>query len=336
MCYILKKILIIGGAGYVGSVLIKEFLEQGYEVIVLDLLKRGSDGIKEHEKSKRFYFINADYMSEILPKTLKIYEPDIVIHLAAIVGDKACKEDPELATKTNVEGIHWLVECCNGTDALLLIASTCSIYGTNPNTCTEDSVIFPISHYAKTKREMEQIVKEKSKFALIFRFGTMYGWSPNMRYDLVVNRLVYDSIHFQEFKIFGGKQVRPFLHPKDLAYFFMRLCMLKDKLSKFNGEIFNLVSENLSIEELGELIEAVIPYVIKKEEDVKEVERSYCCRCFKAYKHLGFKPRVRVRDGIQEIEKKLLKREITYSRSLMKGKPSVPSPPFEEVDTRRE
>ena len=297
-----RKILIIGGAGYIGSVLTDVFLEAGHQVTVLDLLKRGSDGIIKHQKNPLFTLINADYCSRILSLCLK--DADIVIHLAGIVGDAACAKEPELATKVNYLGIENLIHECNKHDLKLFFASTCSVYGSNKKTCNENTILNPLSHYARTKILAEQLIMGESKNGFIFRFGTMYGVSPNMRYDLVVNRITLDAVQRSEFRIFDGTQFRPFLHPKDLAWFLMSL--FDKDLSGYVGEAFNLVSENLSMKELGELVERTIPVALMQLVPEKEDDRSYICRSFKANKELGFSPQIRVRDGIQEIERYIL------------------------------
>lgn len=301
----MTKLLIVGGAGYVGSVLTQYYLERGYEVVCLDLLRRGSDGIKHHLLNPNFTFINTDYMNGLLDSVLKLHEPEMIIHLAAIVGDPACAREPELATKTNVDGIYKLVRACNEHDLKLFCASTASVYGSNNEPCSESSYLNPLSLYAQTKIQMENIIRVYSKNGICFRFGTMHGWSPNMRYDLVVNQLVHDAIKRSQFKIFDGKQYRPFLHPFDLAVF---LESLFDKdLDSFTGEVFNLVSENFSMLELGQLIERMIPTALMIQVPEKEDDRTYICKSFKAHSRLGFQPRMRIINSIQEIEKNLIK-----------------------------
>jgi nucleoside-diphosphate-sugar epimerase len=301
------KILIIGGGGYIGSVLSQYYLSKDHEVIVLDSLLRGSDGILPFKQNPKYIFLNADFTSALLPLILKTYSPEVIIHLAGIVGDPNCAKDPELATKTNVTGVKWLVECCNSQVSVekLFFASTCSIYGFNEETCTEVTKPNPLSHYARTKLKAEEIIRKDSKQGISFRFGTAYGWSPNMRYDIVVNLLTNMAIKKKEFNIYDGKQYRPFVHPLDIAIFFESL-FYKD-LSLYRGEVFNLVSENLSMLDLGLLIERVLPYTLMKQLPDKEDDRSYICRCFKAHSELGFSPKMRVRDGIQEIESNLIK-----------------------------
>jgi len=268
-------------------------------------LRRGSSGIIHHESNPNFILYNTDYMNDLFEIILNHHEPDMVIHLAGIVGDPACATEPELATRTNVQGIYSLVEECNKHDLRLFLASTCSVYGSNEKTCSENSRLNPLSHYAWTKVKMEEIVRKESKNGICFRLGTMYGLSPNMRYDLIVNRLVRDALKFGEFSVFDGTQFRPFLHPLDLAIFFESL--FNKDLSSFTGEIFNLVSENLSMLELGQLLERTIPIAIMKHIPEKEDNRSYICRSFKANSRLGFSPQIRIREGIQEIEKQLLR-----------------------------
>lgn len=307
----MTRILITGGCGYIGSVLTDYYLKQGHEVICLDLLRRGSDGIKPHLLNPNFTLINTDYMNGILDSILKLHTPDIVIHLAAIVGDPACAREPALAMRINIDGIYELVKCCNKYDVKLFLASTCSVYGSNKEACSENSILNPLSLYAKTKVKMESIVRDYSKNGICFRFGTMYGRSPNMRYDIVVNRLVHDAIKLSQFKIFDGKQYRPFLHPLDLAMFFESL--FDKDLSGFTGEVFNLVSENLSMLELGQLIERLIPTALMIQVPEKEDDRTYICKSFKAHSRLEFQPKIRVYQGIQEIEKKMREKQVSYS-----------------------
>lgn len=301
---IMTRILGIGFAGYVGSVLTQYYLEKGHEVICLDILRRGSEGVAPHLLNPNFTLVNTDYMNGMLESILRLHTPDVVIHLAAIVGDPACSREPELATKTNVEGIKELVKCCNEFDLKLLVASTCSVYGSNPEPCSEDARLNPLFHYARTKIEMERIVRNESKNGICFRFGTMHGWSPNMRYDLVVNRLVRDALKLGQFKIFDGRQFRPYLHPLDLAMFFESL--FDRDLSSFTGEVFNLVSENYSMLELGQLIERTIPTALMIQVPEKEDDRTYICKAFKAHSRLGFQPKIRVLDSIQEMRKKIV------------------------------
>lgn len=310
------KIIIIGGGGYVGCVLTDYFLSRNHEVIVLDNLRRGSDGIMTFKENSNYKFLNADFTTAILPLVLKAYTPEVVIHLAGIVGDPDCSKNPELATKTNVEGVKWLVKCCNECSSIekLFFASTCSIYGYNKETCIETTKPNPLSHYARTKLKAEEIIRKESKQGISFRFGTMYGWSPNMRFDIVVNLLTKIAVEKSEFSIFDGTQIRPFLHPMDLAIFFEGL--FERDLASYVGEVFNVVSENLSMLELGQLIERTLPYTIMKRVPEKEDNRSYICRCFKAHSELGFTPTIRVREGIQEIERNL-KRQKTKAPPIL-------------------
>lgn len=300
------KIFIIGGGGYIGSVLTEYFLSKNHEVLVLDILRNGSDGVMPFTKTPLYTFINSDFNTDLLPIVFKTYQPEIVIHLAAIVGDPNCAKEPELARKTNVEGVRWVTECCNNQESIekLFFASTCSVYGRNDKTCIETTETNPLSLYAETKLEAEEIIRKNSRNGFSFRLGTMYGWSPNMRFNLVVNLLTRMAAQDSEFSIFDGTQLRPFLHPHDLALFFESL--FERDLSNFTGEIFNLVSENLSMLELGELIERTLPYAIMNLDKEKEDNRSYICRCFKAHSLLGFSPKIRVREGIQEIESHLI------------------------------
>lgn len=271
------------------------------------MLRRSSKSISTLRKYESFELINGDIRSHLLDYTLKLYKPDVVIHLAGVVGDPECAKYPKLATEINVEGTKNVVEKCNTYNIeKLFFASTCSVYGRNEEVCTEKSTLNPLSHYARTKLKAEEIIRNKSEQGISFRFGTMYGWSPNMRFDLVVNLLVERAVNHSLFRIYDGTQYRPFIHPLEVAMFFESL--FEKDLEGFQGEVFNLVSENLSMLELGQLIERTLPYAIMNQVPEKEDNRSYICRCFKAHSQLGFSPRIRVRDGIQEIESRLLGR----------------------------
>lgn len=295
------NILIIGGAGYVGSVLTEYYVEKGYNVIVLDLLKRGDSGIVHLYSKPNFTLLQEDFITCRLGHILAKYHIDIVLHLAAIVGDPECKKHHDLATRINIEGVKWLVHHCNHADHVkkLFFASTCSVYGCNKNVCTEETRLNPLSHYAYTKLKAEEIIRKESKQGISFRFGTMYGWSKCMRYDLVVNLLTKIALEKNEFKIFDGTQYRAFIHPLEVAVFWDSL--FEKDLSNYTGEVFNLVSENLSMLELGQLLERTLPFTLMNQVPEMEDHRSYICRCFKAHSQLGFSPKIRVRDGIQQI-----------------------------------
>lgn len=296
-----KRIVVLGGAGYVGSVLCEYLLKQGHEITVVDSLIKGSSGIISDELN--YTLVNIDIRSRLLPITLELAQPDLVINLAGIVGDPACAREPEEATDVNFMALEHIISCCNELDVPLIQASTCSVYGSNQEACTEETLVKPLSHYALTKLQAETLLLDACNLPLIFRFGTMYGQSPNMRFDLVVNRLVEMAVKTGEFSVFDGTQYRPFLHPLDLATFINSLTLRQ--IRGRSGQVFNLVSENLSMLELGELIERTIPTSKMTLVPEKEDNRTYICKAFKAYSVLGFKPQIRVRDGIQEIERSL-------------------------------
>ncbi len=268
-----NRILVIGGAGYLGSVLCEKLLRKGYRVRVLDNLMYGDIGIQELYKHPNFEFVYGDMRDlQILVDSIK--EVDSVIHLAAIVGDPACDLDPDQTIKTNYFATKMVGEICKFSQInRLIFASTCSVYGassTKEDILTEQSQTNPVSLYAEMKLKSEkgllEIADDNFK-PTIFRMATLHGVSPKMRFDLVVNILSIKAIIDNKIDIWGGNQHRAFCHIDYAADAYIKC--LETPLSKVGSEIFNIVTENMSINELGNKIINRFPGTIK---EVKEVD----------------------------------------------------------------
>ena len=302
----IKKTLVIGGAGYLGSVLCRKLLEKGYRVKVLDNLTYGDEGIRELYSNKNFNFSKGD-IRNISDVVEAIREIDAVIHLAAIVGDPACKVDPKETVEINYLATKTIAETCKYFQVnRFIFASTCSVYGESPtpNTkLTEESSLNPVSLYAETKIKCEQSIFEamdENFSPTILRMATLYGYSPNMRFDLAVNLLTGKAIFDKKITIFGGDQWRPWLDVEDAATAYVNC--LEAPIEKVRGEIFNVLSENHKIIEIGRIINSICPEA--KIEISKKItdKRNYNVSFEKISRALNYRPKKKIKDGVVEIK----------------------------------
>jgi len=301
-----NKILVIGGAGYLGSVLCKKLLEKGYMVKVLDNLSYGGEGVRELLLNEKFEFQKGDIrnISDII---CSIEDVDAVIHLAAIVGDPACAKDAKQTLEINYFATKNIIEACKYFQInRFIFASTCSVYGENSKAgeqLSEQSMLNPVSLYAKTKIECEKSILsavDNNFSPVILRMATLYGYSDNMRFDLAVNLLTAKAIFDKEITIFGGSQFRPWLHLDDAVDSYI-LC-LESPIEKIKGQIFNVLSENYKIIEVGEKIKSVCKEAVIKIEEKIIDKRNYNVSFKKFSRTLGFLPKKKIIDGVLEIK----------------------------------
>ena len=232
---------------------------------------------------------------------------DAVVHLAAIVGDTACMAaETSTVIKTNfVSGAELAKLCKSNGIGKFIFASTCSVYGINNKILDENSETNPISLYAQTKLGAEnEILKETNRMATILRFATVYGLSPRMRFDLVINYLTLKAMKEKECFILGGNQWRCFVHTVDIAEAIK--LVLEAKNERVAGQVFNVSSDNYQIKDIGKLIEKCIPDCnVEYKTDVED-KRTYMVSAEKI-KGLGFEPKVTVEKGILEMKSALEK-----------------------------
>src|SRR5215204_329008 len=301
------RVLVTGGAGYVGGELVDELLDAGHEVRALDVLLHGQEDVAERLESLGVELQRGDVRD---PETRKraLEGVDAVIHLAAIVGDPACGRDPELSHAVNVEGTRaMLADAKAASVRRFVFASTCSNYGRMEDPTvpiTEDGVLAPVSLYAEQKVAMERalLALDPAPFAATcLRFATVYGVAPRMRFDLTVNEFTRDLWAGRRLEVFGEQFWRPYVHVRDAA---RGVRVVLDAPSELvAGEVFNVgdSAENYRKLDLVELIRRETDHgevvFVQRTED----PRDYKVAFGKVAERLGYAVTRTVPDGIREI-----------------------------------
>jgi nucleoside-diphosphate-sugar epimerase len=285
----MAKVLIVGGAGYVGGWLTDEAVRAGHDVLVFDRL------LYEDTYLKDVNFVHGDVLDRDSLKPHLAWA-DCVVWLAAIVGDPACALDPELTTATNVETVRHLVQDFGGR---IVFPSTCSVYGAQDGELTEDSRLDPLSLYAETKIGAERVLMDSGADAIIFRLGTLFGLGDafsRLRADLVLNVLTIRAVLAGRMSVFGGRQFRPLLHVRDVS-----TAMVPNIETSHRG-IYNLHCENVTILDLASRIRRHVPEsTVKITETSFQDGRNYSVSSAKAFDAFGFEPLWSVDDGIAEV-----------------------------------
>lgn len=301
-----RRVLVIGGAGFIGSVMVRYLLKRGYDVSVLDNLMYGYNALKELDNHPAYRFFKGDSRN-IQDLLTAMHDVDTVVHLAAIVGDPACELDHRATIDINYEASKIMVDAClHKKVSRLLFASTCSVYGAaeNDQLLTETSPLNPVSLYAETKLRSEEAILNQAEPPLsvtIFRLATVFGFSYRPRFDLVVNTLTARALQDGEISIFGGSQWRPNVHVQDVVRAFV--AGIEAPRSSVERQIFNLGSEkeNYRISQLGDLVRETLPETKIKTVEVRVDRRDYRVGFDKIEKSLKWTATVSVPNGIQEI-----------------------------------
>jgi nucleoside-diphosphate-sugar epimerase len=305
-----KNILVTGGAGYIGIHLVKLLLDDNYNVTILDNFTFGKEPIKDIKDHPNLTIIHGE-ITNIKDLVRAVKNNRFVIALAAIVGDPASSIDAEETLNLNYESTKVLTQICNFYEVeKLVFASSCSVYGSSGSTfLTENSPLNPISLYARTRIYSENYILDQSRGVspTIMRLSTVFGYSPRMRYDLVVNTLLIRALRDNKFSVFGGDQWRPFVHCYDVARAF-KLAIEADKNITHN-QIFNVGSDdmNFTIDNIGEKVAKKLPKSNMKivEEDVDK--RNYKVSFSKISNSLGFQKKYTIEMGLDEMIKEAQK-----------------------------
>ena len=296
------NILVTGGAGYIGSVLVPELLSLGNNVTVIDNFLYRQSSLIDCCKYKNFTIINGDSRDE---KTLLrgMEGADVIIPLAALVGFPVCDRDKTAAVTTNRDAVKKIIEL-RSPEQKIIFPCTNSGYGLGQGQqfCTEESPINPVSLYGKTKMEAEKAVLEAGN-SVCFRFATLFGASPRMRTDLLVNDFVYRAVFDRALVVFEGNFMRNYLHVRDAARAFI---FAIDNFENMKGNTFNcgLDEANMSKLDLCREIQKFIPQFTFVEAPVgtDPDKRNYIVSNEKI-RAAGFETKYSLQDGIEELIK---------------------------------
>jgi nucleoside-diphosphate-sugar epimerase/uncharacterized membrane protein len=298
-----ERVLVLGGAGYLGSVLMPKLLARGYKVRALDSFLFGESSIEGIKRHPDFEVVKGD-IREIQPVVDAMKNCDAVIDLAAIVGDPACDENHDLAIEVNRAATRMLIDIASGYGIRrFLFASSCSVYGASDFLMDEHSQVAPISTYAQTKVDSENLLIEAGRanfHPTILRLGTLFGLSYRPRLDLVVNLLTARAAITGKITVFNGTQWRPFLHVSDAARAFI-LC-LEANPAVISGEILNVGDYELNhqLMEISETLAKVVPFVETCHVE-NEDKRNYRVSFDKIHSRLGFRCERTLDEGIAEM-----------------------------------
>lgn len=290
------NILVTGGAGYKGIILTTKLLEQGYKVTVLDNFMYGYEPILHLSTHPNIKIVKADIRNRI--EGLSNF--DVVYHLAGISGFPACAANQNSAQLINVEASRDLVKALSR-DQMLIYASTTSLYGKSGKPCDENTAVDPVSTYSMTKLAAEKIIMEEKENVVSLRFATVFGFSPKMRSDLMINDFTYRAIKEGTLVLFDSFAKRTFIHVKDAAEAYL---FALNNFEWMKGGIYNIGGNtfNFSKLEIAEKIKQKIDFKIIDSE-MKDKDLRHFIVNFDKIEKLGFKPTITIEEGIDELIK---------------------------------
>ena len=299
------RILLTGGAGYIGNVMARYFLDRGFDVIVLDRLFFGVEPVKDLLGENRYLLIHDD---------VRWFDPsilngvDAVVDMAAIANDPAGELNPEFTMDINYYGRVRVANLAkkHGVKRYIYF-STCSVYGYREGVVDENSELKPLTTYAKAAAlgEKEVLPLASKEFTVtVVRPATVYGYSPRLRLDLVVNTMTFTMFTEGKVKVFGGNQYRPLVHVRDVARAVEMI--INAEQDKVNGQIFNLGSDEQNYK-IIDLAKEICKALAKDPNESIELRpqdvdtRSYRVSFAKIRNMLRFRPKYRVEDGVREV-----------------------------------
>ena len=302
-CKFMTKVLVTGGAGYLGSVLVPALLERGCAVAVIDNFMYGQDSLAAVCYHPNFSLVRGDVRSMEAMRPL-VKDADVIIPLAALVGAPLCDRDPIAATSTNKQAIVDMLQLL-GRDQRVILPITNSGYGVGEagKFCTEETPIRPVSLYGRDKVEVERTLLDQHPSAISLRLATVFGMSPRMRLDLLVNDFTYRAYTDRFIVLFESHFKRNFIHVRDVARAFLHAI---DRFDEMRGQIYNvgLSDANLSKLELCQRIQAHLPGFMIHESNIgKDPDKRDYIVSNEKIERTGYTPAFSLDDGIRELIK---------------------------------
>lgn len=300
----LEKVLITGGAGYVGAVLTPKLIRAGYAVTVLDLMMYGEDVFDGADFDRsRLKIVKGDIRDAALLKEA-MKGIDAVIHLACISNDPSFELNPALGKSINLDAFRPLVQISRDARARRFIyASSSSVYGIKeaPHV-TEDMALQPLTDYSRFKADCERILAEYQSphfTTVTIRPATVCGYSPRQRLDVIVNILTNHAWHHRKIKVFGGNQLRPNLHIEDMTDLYLQL--LREPDERIAGKIFNAGYQNHKVTDIAQMVREVVGEDVSVETIPTDDNRSYHISSDKIAKELGFTAKHTVEEAVADL-----------------------------------
>lgn len=316
-------VLVVGGAGYIGSYVLECLLSEGMPVRLFDSFLYGKDSIAEFLNHPRLEIVEGD-ITDIMKLTEAMNGASAVVHLAGLVGDPACAVDESFTRHTNVIATRMLKEVAISMGVpRFIFASSCSVYGANDNEVDENSELNPVSLYARTKidseRELLSLIDE-SFCVTILRFATVFGHSRRPRFDLVANLFTAQAVNENQITVMGENQWRPFIHVKDLAR--AVVMALKAKPDVVRSQTFNVGDSrlNMTIGSLAKEVQAIVGADRNVDLSIQPNigdRRNYIVSFKKINKALGFEASVLMKDGISEMYSEFKKGSYNHYRDAI-------------------
>ncbi len=299
-----ERILVTGGAGYVGSSLVPKLLEAGYGVSVLDLYLYGEEALAPVRDNPGLTEIKGD-LRDADALTRAVAGCDAAIHLACISNDPSFELDPDLGKSINLDAFRPLVRASKAAGVRRFIyASSSSVYGVKdvPDV-TEDMSLEPLTDYSRFKADCERILLEEREpgfVGLTLRPATVCGYAPRLRLDLTVNILTNHAINNGRITVFGGSQLRPNIHIEDMTDLYLRCLEYEDEA--IDGEIFNAGYQNHSVMDIASMVKAVIGENVEIVTTPTDDNRSYMVSSDKIKRALGFSPRHTIEEAVADLK----------------------------------
>jgi len=295
------KVLVTGGAGYVGTTLVPQLISKNYDVTVFDNLMFGGDYILPFFRYRNFNFVEGDIRDEDAVWNV-CKSADVVIHLAAIVGYPACRKEPELAKSVNIDGTRNIIKATSRSQ-IIIYASTGSNYGAVEDICTEETPLNPLSLYGQTKTLAEKMLME-DRTTIGYRFATAFGVSPRMRLDLLINDFTYKAITQGYMVVYESHFMRTFIHVHDMGRAFIFGIENQDKMKK---NIYNVGSEtmNYSKKDICEMIKSQTDFYVHYADIGEDQDKRNYVVSYNKINSLGYDTTITVEEGINELVRAL-------------------------------